>query len=111
MSLTEAVDKLGLEVKTGHDQLSRTITGGCASDLLSYVIGNAKPGNLWITIQVHPNIVGVAELLDLAGVVVAGGQQPEPGTLEKARQQGVAILAASDSAFTVAGKLYALGVR
>ncbi|MCJ7752545.1 MAG: serine kinase, partial [Armatimonadetes bacterium] len=70
MTVTEVAEALGLEIVTGQGHLDRSITGGCVSDLLSYVMGNAAAGNLWITIQVHPNIVGVAELLDLAGIVV-----------------------------------------
>ncbi len=110
MRVQEAVEQLGLRVETGGDRLATEITGGCVSDLLSYVMGNARAGNLWITIQVHPNIVGVAALLDLSAVIVAGAQEPEEATLEKARAQGVAILTTTDSAFLVAGKLHELGV-
>jgi len=111
MLVKEVIDALGLQVRSGEQQLAREVSGGCASDLLSYVMGNAHAGNLWVTIQVHPNIVGVAALLDLAAVIVAGGQQPEGGTLEKAAEQNVVILSAADAAFTVAGKLYRLGIR
>jgi predicted transcriptional regulator len=111
MQVATLVQELGLHVHTGEQQLCRDVTGGCTSDLLSYVMGTARPGNVWITIQVHPNIVGVAALLDLAAVVVADGQQPEEATLEKAREQGVTVLTSTESAFTVAGRLYALGVR
>ena len=110
MTVAEAAGALGLEVLTGQPNLGKTITGACVSDLLSYVMGSAKAGNLWITIQVHPNVVGVGELLDLAAIVVADGQDPETATLEKARQHGVTIMKSRDTAFVVAGRLYALGV-
>jgi predicted transcriptional regulator len=111
MQLAEIVQTLGLSVRAGEQRLSREVTGGCVSDLLSYAIADARAGNIWITIQVHPNIVGVAGLLDLAAVVIAGGQDPEKATLDKAGEQGVAILTSQESAFTVAGRLYELGVR
>lgn len=111
MHLAEVVSALELQVLTGPDRLDREVTGGCVSDLLSYTMAHARQGYLWVTIQVHPNIVGVAELLDLAAVIVAGGQQPEKATLDKAREQGVAILVSAETAFTVAGRLYQLGVR
>ncbi len=110
MTVHEAVGELGLAVAAGEARLETEVTGGCASDLLSYVMGSARAGNVWITIQVHPNIVGVAALLDLAAVIVADGQKPEEGTLEKAREQGVVVLTSGEKAFAVAGKLYALGV-
>lgn len=111
MQLGEVARDLDLRVLAGEECLEREVTGGSVSDLLSYVMANARAGNLWVTIQVHPNIVGVAELLDLAGVVVAGGQEPEKATLEKAREQGVAILTTDEAAFAVTGRLYELGVR
>lgn len=39
---------------------------GYASDLPSCVLVKAQQGNLWVTLQAHPNIVAVASLLDLA---------------------------------------------
>jgi hypothetical protein len=111
MTVAEAAQALGLEVLTGHRNLSREVTGGCVSDLLSYVMGRAQAGNLWITIQVHPNVIGVVELLDLAGVVIADGQTPEAATIDKARDQGIALLTSKETAFALAGRLYALGVR
>lgn len=111
MKLAEVADRLGLQALSGETELDREVTGGCVADLLSYVMSNAKAGYLWITIQVHPNIVGVADLLDLSAVVVAGGQEPQPATLEKAREHGVAILTTRETVFMVAGRLYELGVR
>ncbi|MFB3880605.1 MAG: serine kinase [Armatimonadota bacterium] len=108
MTVAEVAQELGLEVLTGHGNLSREVTGGCVSDLLSYVMGSAAAGNLWITIQVHPNVVGVAELLDLSAVVVAHGQGPEEATVSKAREQGIPLLVGPQTAFELAGKLYAL---
>ena len=110
MTVAEMAQALGLEVLTGQRNVSREVTGGCVSDLLSYVMGSAQTGNIWITIQVHPNIIGVVELLDLGGVVIADGQTPEAGTLDKAREQGVPLLTSKETAFALAGKLYALGV-
>ena len=110
MTVTEVAEKLDLQALTAHENMGRTITGGCVSDLLSYVMGNAGAGNLWITIQVHPNIVGVAELLDLAAIVVAHGQTPEETTLARAREHGVPVLTSPLTAFELAGRIYALGV-
>ena len=109
MKLTDLVSALTLETHAGAGNLERPVTGGIVSDLLSYVMGKAQAGNLWVTIQVHPNIVGVADLLDLSAVVVAGGQEPEAATVAKAREHGIALLTTKMSAFTLVGKLHELG--
>jgi len=111
MKLEEIVRRLSLEVCAGADKLDQDVTGGYACDLLSYVMARAKEGNLWLTVQGHPNIVAVASLVNLAGVVVTEGAKLEPATLDKATQEGVPILTTPLPTYVVAGRLYGLGVR
>lgn len=86
------------------------VTGGYASDLLSDVLANAKNGALWVTNQKHQNIVGVAVMLNLAGVVIAGGVAPDENTLEKARQENVPLYTGNASLFELVGRLYEMGL-
>ena len=111
MKLKELCQQLGLEGQTAVEKLDVEVTGGYASDLLSWVMAKAQTGNVWITIQAHPNIVAVASLINLAGIIIAEGVTPEPATLEKAEQEGIPILTTPLTMYTVAGKLFELGVR
>lgn len=111
MKLEEIVRRLGLEVHAAADKLDAEVAGGYVCDLLSYVMANARAGDLWITIQGHPNIVAVASLIGLAGIVVVEGAKVEAATLDKAAQEGIPIFTTRERAFTVAGRLYELGVR
>ena len=110
MNLKEIVDQLSLEVCAAEEKLDVEVTGGYASDLLSYVMGRAKEGNVWVTMQSHVNVVAVAGLVNLAGVIITEGTRPEPATLEKANQEHVPILATRLTTYTMAGKLYELGI-
>jgi hypothetical protein len=118
MKLEEIVRKLSLEVCAGADQskipgtgLDRDVTGGYACDLLSYVMAKAKEGNLWLTVQGHPNIVAVASLVGLAGIVVTEGARLDPATIEKANQEGIPILTTALTMYEAAGRLWKLGVK
>lgn len=111
MKLDEIARRLSLEVRAAAGRLSTEVTGGYACDLLSYVMANARAGNLWITVQGHPNVVAVASLINLSGIVVAEGAKIEPATVEKAEHEGIPLLATQETAFMVAGRLYELGVR
>jgi len=112
MKLAEIVDRLALEVRAGANQVAeKEVTGGYACDLLSYVMARAKEGNLWLTVQGHPNIVAVASLVNLAGIVVTEGARIEPATVEKADQEGVPLLATPLTSYQLAGRLYDLGVK
>jgi predicted transcriptional regulator len=110
MKLGEIADQLGLEVQTAKHRLSTEVTGGYASDLLSCVMAKAQAGNIWITLQGHPNIVAVASLLNLAGVVITEGMTPDTATLQKAKEEGIPVLTTPLTAYTVAGRLFTLGV-
>jgi len=106
MTVKEIVKKLDLKVLAGNDFLEREVTGAYCSDLLSDVMGNALEGNLWITLQVHKNIIAVATLKELAGIILVKGLKPEAETLELSEIERIPVLSTSDSAFSVAGKLY-----
>jgi len=111
MTLGELVEELKLDVRTASAEMDRTVEGGYVSDLLSDVIANAKEGDLWLTLQLHQNIVAVAFLNNLAGVVIVGGREPEPDTLKKAEEQGVPIMVSQAPSYELAGMLYEKGVR
>ena len=111
MKLNEIIEKLELEVKTGSNNLDVEVTKGYASDLLSDVMANVKKNNLWITIQTHPNIVAVAVLKMLSGIVLAGGHQPEEATVEKAMAKKVTLLTSPLSAYDLIGRLYEIGIH
>jgi predicted transcriptional regulator len=111
MKLQEIVNKLSLEVRCAAHNLDKEVTGGCASDLMSDVMANSKKNNIWITLQIHQNIVGVASLKELAGIIIINGREPEKETLEKAEKEGIPIMVTKPTAFEIVGRLYKLGIR
>ncbi len=110
MSPDQIASKLNLTPRNDGGA-GKEVTNGYASDLLSDVLANAKSGTIWVTNQKHQNVIGVAVMLDLAGVVVAGGVEPDENTLEKARDESVPLYTTSESLFDLVGKLYELGLR
>jgi hypothetical protein len=111
MNLAELVERLDLTVHSGRDELARAVGGGYSGDLLSDVIGHGRKDQVWITIQVHPNIIAVAVLKELAAIIVANGREPAEETLARARKEGVPVLGTALTAFEIAGKLHGLGLR
>jgi len=108
MFLKEMIDLLNLKVFTSKPGLERQVTGGYTSDLLSDVMANAREGNLWITLQIHPNIVAVGKLKELAGIILVNGRQPEEETRRKAEEEDLPLLGTEDNSFVISGKLYLL---
>ena len=110
MKLTELIKELNLSVRSAKTHLGREVTGGYASDLLSDVLAHGEEGNLWITLQIHQNIVGVASMKDLAGIILVNNREPEQETLEKAEAERLPIMVTEMPTFELVGKLYSLGI-
>jgi len=110
MRLKKIVENFGLDVKCGAGKLDEEVVGGYSSDLLSDVIANGKAGDLWITLQIHRNIVGVASMKELLGIIIVNGRQPEVETIEKAQEEGIPIMVSKLPAFELVGRLYELGI-
>jgi len=73
-------------------------------------MARAKAGNVWATLQAHPNVIAVAALLELAAVIVTEGA-PVPGeVIAKANAEGIALLSTPHTTFWIAGELARLGV-
>ena len=98
MTVQELTERLGLSVCSGSEGLGREIKGGYTSDLLSDVMGHAKEGDVWVTLQTHKNIMAIASLKDLAAIVLVKGRIPE--------EDGIPILSAKEETFEITGRLY-----
>jgi hypothetical protein len=106
MNLETIVQALQLGVKSGSDRLAVEVRGGYVGDLLSDVMANSREGDLWITRQIHQNIVAVASLKDLAGIILVRGAEPAGDTLEKAVRENIPLLTTDLPAFEIAGRIH-----
>ena len=109
MHVRQAIKQLGLNLIGGH-QIDVEITGGYASDLLSCVMAGAKAGNIWVTLQAHPNIIAVASLIELAAVIVTEGVAPDPETIQKAQETGIPLLTTALDTYSTVVALAELGI-
>lgn len=108
ITVEELVEKAGLQIYCGADKLKTGVTGGYASDLLSDVMGNAREGQVWITLQSHLNVVAIASLKELSAVVLVKDIRPDEAVLVKAVEEGIPLLGSALPAFETAGKIFEL---
>jgi hypothetical protein len=111
VTLVELANTLGLQVRSAQGGLANQVTGGYASDLLSDVIAHGRKGDLWVTLQTHVNIVAVASMKELAGIVLVNGREPDEDTLQKAVSEQIPVMVSQLPAFELIGRLYSLGLR
>jgi predicted transcriptional regulator len=111
MLVREVVTRLDLKVVAGEDQVDRVVTGGYTGDLLSCVMAGAAMGNLWVTVQAHPNVVAVALLVGISAVIITEGARIESAVIEKANREGIPILSSPEPSFEVVVALAGLGIK
>ena len=86
----------------------KEVTGAYVGDLLSWVMGKADSGNVWITLMSNVNIVAVATLADTSCILLAEGVTLEADVLDTAMAKGVNVLSSSLSAYELANKISSL---
>ncbi len=106
MILGKLVEMYNFETVTGKVNLNKEIASGYTSDLLSDVIANAAEHSVWITIQRHVNILGVAKLKDIVAIIIPRKLPLDPEVVEKAKDEQIAILRDHRSAFEISGLVY-----
>lgn len=91
MNIETLVKELGFETLSLPSP-DAEIVGGYAGDLLSWVMGRAEEGNVWVTIMTNINIVAVASLVGVSAIVVAENSEISPDVVTKAKEQGINLL-------------------
>ena len=109
MKLQEIIEKLELQALTKLE--AKNVQGVFISDLLSDVMTSASAGDLWLTVQTHHNIIAVANLVNVAAVVVTHGKKVPEETISLGNRYHVVILSTPSSIFATAAKLNAMGLK
>ena len=73
-------------------------------------MANSQEGNIWITLQIHQNIVAIASIKELSGIIIVNSRELEEETIQKADRENIPIVVSKMSAFELIGQLYALGI-
>lgn len=111
IKLSDVVKKTEAKVLCGKTRLETEVTSGYAGDMLSDVLAHGQKGGLWLTVQAHPNIIAVAVMKGLAGILLVNGKIPDKETLAKAEQEKMVLLSTPLNAFQAALKLQDVGKK
>ena len=109
MNIAEICKALELDVTHPGDG-EREIEGVIVGDLLSHILGEAEEDWLWVTIQIHINVVAVAVLKELPMILLASGRKPQKEMVEKCREENIALAVSHLSSYEVCCRLGGLGI-
>jgi len=108
MKLSELTRKLKLKVLSGDKLLGREVSGGYSGDMLSDVLAHSAEGDIWITVQVHLNIVAVSAMKGHSAVLIVHGKTVDPETVKKAEEEKVVLLSTEMGSFEASAKVSSL---
>jgi len=91
-----------IKALTGEAGLDNKIMRGYVCDLLSWVMSHGDEGTAWVTAQNHLNVVAVATMIDAACVILPEGITAAEDVLQKAADEGIAVLSSGLTGFELA---------
>jgi predicted transcriptional regulator len=109
MKLSELAKKTGL--KSINEFKDRDFESVYISDMVSDIITVAKANALLITLQTHKSLIATGNLVDVAAIVFAKGKMPAEDVIQLADKAGIALFVSDLDTWTMASKLFALGIR
>ena len=110
MKISEMAQQLGWEI-LAMPAPDMEVTGGYTGDLLSWVMGRARAGDVWITIMTNRNIMAVATLAGVSAVVVTEQAEIDAEVIRLAESQDINLLRTKTASFETAcavGKLISI---
>ncbi len=109
MTVKELEKQLGL--KALNEVSDKQIEGAFVSDMVSDVMAGAKPGDVWVTVQTHKNIVAAANLIDIPAIVIVRDKQVPQDTIDMATKVGITIFTSPLDSYSLAVRLFQAGIK
>lgn len=110
MKLREVQEILKADVIVGEEKLDMEIKTAFGADLMSDVLAFAKAGSLLLTGLTNTQVIRIANVLDIAAIILVRGKKPSAETIELAEDLQIPILTTKYILFETAGRLYAKGI-
>ncbi len=106
MDINSIIKNLNLKIFSSGKE--KVVENGFTSDLLSVVLAKAPKKSLWITVQKHLNVVAVATIKEITGIIICNNLIPDEEVIKKSKEEGIWLLGTELDAFTISGELYKL---
>lgn len=110
MTIAKLCELIEAENMTPDVDGNTPVSCGYTCDLLSWVMAHGRPGMAWVTVQTHINVVAVAVLMEMAAVILPESIQIEPASLQRAKEEGLAVLVSPLTAYAICGRMAVAGV-
>jgi predicted transcriptional regulator len=111
MDLKDIKELLKCKNLTEENILDRQIKSAYAADMMSDVLKSCETGALLITGLINQQVVQVAEIMDLKGIVFINGKEPSQDVIDKAHTIKLPLLSTIMNMYEVCGILFNSGLK
>lgn len=108
MKLSEAAGVLPMKVVTGEIKRDPDISTVYTCDLLSRVMSMSEKDCIWLTVLTHLNVVAVAQLTDIACIMIPEDIPIPEATINKAKEEDINIVSTPLTAYEACWRLHDL---
>ncbi len=111
MYMADVATLVEADILAGAGRTDLLIDRAYAVDLLSDVLALTDERTTLITGNISPQVIRVAEILNVIAVIFVRGKRPTPATVARAEQLNIPLMSTKKTMFETCGLLYANGVR
>ena len=108
MTVTDLAEQLNLKPLAGMGGAHNDVLTCYAGDLLSWVMGRAREGSVWLTVMGNVNAIAVATLADCACIVLTENAPLDEDARQRAEMQHVPVLSTELNAYEMSVKIAAI---
>lgn len=111
MTLRDIVELLEGEVLLPDADLDREVPCAFASDLISDILMCTKEPTLLLTGLTNNQVIRLADMIDLVGIIFVRGKRPLQDIMEMAAERNLPVIATKMTMYRSSGLLFNAGLR
>ena len=111
MKVSEIVKRVEGKLITHNITPNQEIKCAFAADLISDILMCTKEPTLLLTGLTNPQIIRLADMIDLEGIIFVRGKIPSQQIIDMAKERDLPIIITGFTMFKTAGILYNAGIR
>ena len=111
MKFKKIAELLEAEIFCSEEQLEKEVPCAFGSDLISDILMCTKEPTLLLTGLTNPQIVRLADMIDLVGIIFVRGKKPTEELIEMAKERSLPMISTAFTLYKSSGILYNNGLR
>lgn len=111
MIYAELKKLLNAETLVDGNESDLVVDSAISSDLVSEILMYSEENSVLLTALVNPQIIRVADMIDISGIIFVQGKKPEDEIIDLAEDKCVPTAVTDCTLFEASGKLYGEGIK